>query len=572
LFSDSEIFPDTNIKKKKDYAEDKIIIEEKESSQQPMSNNKAMKSLLNIDASPISKTPSVSRFSQTIIVNDDEDDIHVSPIPLPNTKAKKGTKYTKAKNDIIPSKESNNNIQFTYTNSNSQKTNNNVEKVNPKGKEKSNNIKATKEAKPDPKNNVENNKKDEPNNESNVSDKSSFIEKKNQPVKIDNKSTKENKKEDNKEAKNGDKKDGKNKQSSSEINKENANKGKAQKDEIPEANKNKKEILKSSDQNKKPEPTKKDKKKVDKKKQSPEESQQSSAFRQEAYGEDNEDKTIEKIKLPKKTDTKKNEKTEKETYSDEEVEYDADIFNHVLNESLFPTPDKQPTTIKRKHKEIEDKESDKESSVEKPATKRKKQLTENEYIKKAYHLKDLVKTVEVELPDVNGETFGHGRYPKRHRIPTLNKELGERIRYVKDYESGAWVAETVLKANPHALMRAFEVAPSKKRKLRKGLNKVNDDEDELEEEVIQEDIEDGKILTIPPKKQKKPHMNYGCILKCEILRPSNKFSINIEDEELKNLKKGETFTINPYKEFNFVNYGTDDLKIKFSIEKPKKKK
>ena len=42
----------------------------------------------------------------------------------------------------------------------------------------------------------------------------------------------------------------------------------------------------------------------------------------------------------KKKDNKKDSKTDKkDTKDDEEIEYDADIFRHVLNESLFPTPD-----------------------------------------------------------------------------------------------------------------------------------------------------------------------------------------------------------------------------------------
>jgi hypothetical protein len=65
-----------------------------------MSNNKAMKSLLNLDASPISKISSVSRFSQTIIVKDVKTIYMLAQFP---TKLFKGAKYTKAKDDIIPS-------------------------------------------------------------------------------------------------------------------------------------------------------------------------------------------------------------------------------------------------------------------------------------------------------------------------------------------------------------------------------------------------------------------------------------------------------------------------------------
>jgi hypothetical protein len=570
IFSDSDILGDTNAKKsKKTYAEEtNKIVEEKESSQ--IGSKRAIKSLLNIQNSPIAKTPSVSRFSSQKVIHDDEEfeNIHSnkvesgqSSIPSFINNPPKGDKKNepvkvspkkdeaKKKKDTLKSK-----IFQSDSKDNSIPLEDSVKPPKDKDTTKSNKDAGKKKEV----NNIEENV-DKGKNKT-VADKRTSVDK----------------------ANNNDLK-----------NKENKEKDKNEKNTKPEVNKDNKP-LSSSDQNKKDskDDKKKDNKVVepeDKKKVTKEKTKGKEVKRQSIQEDDEQEEEEASIvkktqptkkdkKFSKDTKNKKNknispERNKKETFSDEEVEYDFDVFQQVLNESLFSSPDKkEPTRVKkRKHNEISQIEDD--ESIEKISSKRKK-YTESEYIKRVYQSKDNIRTTEVELPMVEGETFGNGRYPKRHRIPRLDKFMGEKVNYIRDPVTGGFTAETVFKINPYSLIRNIAIQTPKKR-LKKGLKEGNIEEednaeDDLEEEVIKEEIEDGMILIIPSHRQKKPRKNYSCILKCEIIRPSNKFTINIEDESLSNLKKGDRFTIKPYQEFNFVNQGADELKLKFTIEKKKK--
>jgi hypothetical protein len=571
IFSDSDILGDTNAKKKKIYVEDKIV-EEKDSSQ--VASKRAMKSILNIQQSPIAKSPSVSRFSAQKVVHDEEefDNIHNENTVNSNT----SNNLSKEANDPPDNKpkakvfqsdlkenmpETNDKKQTKYEKQNNVKENTRKEVNNIADNKGVNNIdKSRGSINGDIKGNV--------NKESSKVD----INKNSKPLNTSNQNKGEEKdmKKNSKEDKKADKKENK-----KDDEKKEDKKGGRKEDKIDE-----KKVGKSENTDVKRDDSNKVDKKIDKKagkKSNKEEDKENKNAKLKAKDNkrdsiqeiNNQEPSVNKSSNKKATNEKVKQGKQKETYSDEEVEYDADVFKQVLNESLFSSPEKkEPKRIKRKHKDANDfKDEEENEPIQKPPTKRKK-VTESEYIKRVYQSKDNIRTTEVALPIVEGETFGNGRYPKRHRIPRLDKFMGEKVNYVHDPITGAFNAETVFKINPYTIIRSIEIQTPKKR-LRKGLKHGSDDE--LEEEVIKEDIEDGMILIIPSKRQKKPHKNYGCILKCEIIRPSNKYSINIEEDVLTNLKKGEKFTIKPYQEFNFVNQGSDELRLKFTIDGRKNK-
>jgi hypothetical protein len=213
-------------------------------------------------------------------------------------------------------------------------------------------------------------------------------------------------------------------------------------------------------------------------------------------------------------------------------------------------------------------------------------LTETEAAKAYYNtIHDADKrTIRIQPHDI--EFFGRNdRYSKRIRIPRLNHLAGERIIYtpqrsefdgidghhLKNLVSATAVLSSGQDMNKfRGSILIGQSKPKVKKRLVKGLKKPDpieeeesnlseeDDEnlnDSLPEKYSDSEDEDGrKIIKISPESQKGLTKNMNVYLKCEIVEPTNNHIIIIGEKTIKNLKKGESFEINPLEKFSFKNH------------------
>ena len=319
-----------------------------------------------------------------------------------------------------------------------------------------------------------------------------------------------------------------------------------------------------------------------------------------------EDQTKKEIKIDNNNKKKSERQPLTEINNDQEFEY-MDNNDNIVNkfdndrnlesETNFKQPirklDKESKTKKRKYDDYIDdrKESKGLKGFRKGAKGERIPHTESEYIKDSYQkMLDSRREFNAVEEDSGNQYFGEkNRYPKRNRFPRLNKLAGEiaSYRFVKNHALGCLVPQLsgVLRTTSSTIRASNPFVPkTTKRKLKKGLKEVQEEneykeedsqliqeemnfkEEELPEDYIEEDNEDDEIIKIYPMSQKGICKNLQVHLNCEVIESKGNNKIIIGNEVMKNIKRGNSFTIPPNVDFNFFNFSKEDfLGIKISV-------
>ena len=202
-------------------------------------------------------------------------------------------------------------------------------------------------------------------------------------------------------------------------------------------------------------------------------------------------------------------------------------------------------------------------------------------IKKRLRTKEQkVKVVDVENIENDISTQASKRYSQRVRIPKLNLFAGERIIYKVDKQTKCLKAVSVMIVNAVKLaadrhnIQNFIHQEAKRKLKKKHLVKRSEKLESEGKEIL--DILDKKVkldtkklLIIGPRTEKSEDKNFDVHFRCELVNPSDKFLISIEDDESyteSNLVKGECFEILPLQIYRISNLSfKKDLIIKFNI-------